>query len=268
MQCKIFSYRWFRLGVLLILSCVIAAIGITRFGGFDDDVLSRPPSATVGHLGGYPVSVPHTYSYFLEYDDPETADKSIKEKKPRTYASPIRGFLFLVHYPDMTPMAPFNKKRFLESRDGTMLRVLVDSNSYYGGDGVPSALFETAGQRLSWKMVRSSKYVYDLEEFRPAREGINAPPEPIGTDFRDQDVYIHRDNKGVVDTIIQCHNTTHPQTPCKMTFVMPHIRTKLVVSFRRDFLSQWQSIKESVIKAILSFGVTNTPLINNLIPKN
>jgi hypothetical protein len=84
-----------------------------------------------------------------------------------------------------------------------------------------------------------------------------------GRESRDtDDVYIHRDTSGKVDTYIWCGRTDVPRgvARCHMGFSLePKAQVEVKVGFRRRLLPEWQRIQQSAHDLLLSFEIKDAP---------
>ncbi len=59
----------------------------------------------IGDLGGMPVSIPHHFAHFVEYEgDPRFLEPRKGTPPMRGYQSKLRSFGFEVRFPDMMPL--------------------------------------------------------------------------------------------------------------------------------------------------------------------
>ena len=222
----------------------------------------RRTDPAVGHLGGIPVSIPRPYAHFLEYDgDPGFTEPRKGPRPERTFDSGIRSFGFEMHYPDMEVASAINLDKQVRKNIYTspLLRVGINSNSFYGGKDFPLGSVQTIKFK-KYRYERSDKKNYELETYIPINVDENERHKGGGAaDMFDYNIYYHKDATGRVDTYIKCINASHETAPCEQVFnLFPKIAADVSVTYRRGLLKDWREIQSSVSKVIFGFKKTNT----------
>lgn len=70
------------------------------------------------------------------------------------------------------------------------------------------------------------------------------------------DVFVHRDEKGKVQTFIRCSNAKVARPPCTHHFHLPNdMKAWVYLSYNRHILAEWQKYEENTIKLVNSFRV-------------
>ena len=250
--------------------------------------------AVIGDLGGIPVSIPHHFARFVEYqDDPHFLEPRKGPAPIRTEQSKLRSFGFEVRFPDMAPLtdATREEKRKSNIFNTMWLHVGVDVapwNNELGlkrsVDAIPSPskiwVVGDMGPGLparTWKephgYLRSDNLLYGLVVNEVQGYDEAKRYKFPGVDGSDKNIYYHVDKQGKVDTYIECSNVKHDAAPCEQYFILPTVNNTMVkVLYRIGFLPQWTEIQDSVSKVMLGFAVdpknkdnkiTNKPLTSS-----
>lgn len=224
----------------------------------------------IGDLGGVPVAIPKPYANFVEYDgDPHFMEKRKAPPPTRTQDSKLASFGFEIRFPDMEPVTAKTEaaKRNATIQTTMWMRVGIDSNSHYGAAGDQSleryfeAIADPRAHRYRYEPLPNE--TYGLSGFTPV--GTNLSRRNLGgggADWNDKNIYVHRGQDGRVDTYIACSNMTHSAAVCEQHFsLLPAMRIRVSVSYRKDLLPQWREIQASVTQVILGFRIN--PYSNN-----
>jgi hypothetical protein len=213
--------------------------------------------ATVGDLGGVPVTIPRHFANFVEYEsDPLWSEGRTTSRGLVTHASKLVSFGFYVRFPDMagesTP----------ELRDDKTNQTIFETT--WMNVGITTGkLFPDSGfldRRLS-HINDPGQLQYEL---LPASQNGLIAYEPSGIDPKTQRpwrehadgprIYVHRDESGAVDAYIRCSNQPHESAPCEHTFSLePRMTAKVEISYRRGLLPHWREIQASASQLILGF---------------
>lgn len=77
-----------------------------------------------------------------------------------------------------------------------------------------------------------------------------------GADLKDNNIYYLTDSKGQVVTYIECSNMTHQAARCKQYFsLLPMMRAKVWVNYRKGLLPEWQRIQALITQFIADFRI-------------
>ena len=232
----------------------------------------------VGDLGGMKVEIPRYFAEYVEYKgDPGFGGKRKKPRPERSFDSRLESFGMDVHFPDMKGLVDWKtrqEKKRQPLRERTWLRVSVSAGKYYYGDGSLDRLSrvvlkpeEYPGDYWWNNYVKLSKNKYGLDMYEVA--GTDPKGELARESNRTTDIYLDRDANGKVETHITCRHAHKPHgvDTCDMGFTLePKAQVGVRVGFRRGLLSEWQKIKASVLKLLLSFEVKDSAE-NRALPK-
>jgi hypothetical protein len=100
---------------------------------------------------------------------------------------------------------------------------------------------------------------FDLEAYTPTTMDVskryyNPETRTYPSDSRDQDIFVHRDQAGRVDTFIECSNRLHRAAPCTHFFYVGlPLKIKVYLTYRRGMLEHWGETQSKVKKIILGF---------------
>ncbi len=259
--------------LFLVLACIVTAvlgllwmrgIGIGSWGPF------LPPQAeaarhaardVVGDLGGVPVTIPRHFANFVTYEgDPGIGKRREGPQPERTHASKLIGFGFPVRFPDMaglsSPELRADKQK--QSIYNTMwINVGVTTGKNFPGTGF-------LDRQVSYINKPGEQFRYEI--LPQLQDGLTVYV-PVGTDprtgqpYRDhpnaEDIFLHRDKDGHVDTHIRCSNRPHKAAPCVQSFSLePHMKAEMYVKYRRDLLPEWNRIQVAVGKLVYGFAIS------------
>jgi len=225
----------------------------------------------IGDLGGVPVSIPRPYARFVEYDDdPHFLEKRKGPPPQRTHTSKLRAFGFEVRFPDMaadTGVAA-EEKRKATIQNTMWLTVVIASHSTYGTDDealerMVAAINDPSAHSYRYRPLPEK--TYGLAGFTPigadeSRRGWGILVDGKAADMNDYNIYYHRDQSGRVDSYIECGNMKHAADTCAQEFhVLPAMRVRAKVRYRKELLPHWREIQSSVAKVVLGFRVAPNP---------
>ena len=242
-------------------------------GAAEQQPLDAPKDAygnpyIIGDLGGYPVNLPSSVVSLLEYDDSPGWDREkLRNYQPpvRNYQSIIDSFSFRVRYRDQTLLdtrknyAQYKRER--EMLPNPWIRVGIASGTrYHQGEHVWDRYIASDFEHG----YSSDSPVYqrdgDDHEFGLERyivPGINpANNLPWREKHSADDVFVHRDAAGHVDTYIRCTNNAVPHPPCSHSFsVSGGMKVDVDLLYDRQLLPDWQKIQQAAERAIHGFIV-------------
>ena len=220
----------------------------------------------IGNLGGVPVNLPSSVVRLVEYDDSPGWDfEKLRTYRPptRSYQSIIMSFGFEINYADKEL---FDYKKNLarhrkeEDMPGSHWIDVGVSNIYqnnkiedildsYVADDIenspnklPRNFYEPTGEKQFGLSVYASPGI-DPETGKPWRENLYA-----------EDVFVHWNEQGHVDTYIKCYNGKVPQPPCTHYFTLDdEIKLSIDLSYDRYVLHDWKQIEDAAKEAIYGF---------------
>lgn len=244
----------------------IAALSRAMHGAAEQQPLDAPKDAygnpyIIGDLGGYPVNLPSSVVSLLEYDDSPGWDR----EKLRNYQSIIDSFSFRMRYRDQTLLDTRKNyaqyKREIEMLPNPWIRVGIASGTrYHKGEHVwdryIASDFEHGYSSDSPVYQRDGDdYEFGLERY--IVPGINpANNLPWRENHSADDVFVHRDAAGHVDTYIRCTNNAVPHPPCSHSFsVSGGMKVDVDLLYDRQLLPDWQKIQQAAERAIHGFIV-------------
>ncbi|MFZ6708171.1 hypothetical protein ACO0LN_03540 [Undibacterium sp. TC9W] len=211
----------------------------------------------VGDLGGISVRIPSHFAKYAEYEgDPGWSGKRIGPTPIRDTKSKLVSFGFDIRYPDMaglsSPDLRKNKEAF-SIFNTPWLRGIVTTGVNFGDGGFLQRMSESMGKMGSLQFEKQKEKQFGLEVYTP----IGVDPQTRNPQKHiddDKDLYIFRDENGVVQTYIECTNINHDAAPCKQFFfLLPRAKAKITLSYRRGLLSEWKQMQDSVGQLILGF---------------
>lgn len=237
----------------------------------------------VGDLGGVPVRIPHYFANYVEYDgDPGFGEKRQGPIPERTYQSKLSSFGFKVRFPDMAGLSspemwkdhdqykdPYWKDYYDPIKSiSPWIRVGFRSGAIYPGDGFleywVNATLAFNAEREGYAALSHKNYA----KLPKTEHGLTvyAPPgidpkthKPYREDDDAQDLFVHRDKSGKVDTYIECSNrnlNNFKFSPCTQHISMePRMRAEIYISYTRHHLPYWQQIQRNVSELVWSFKV-------------
>ena len=219
----------------------------------------------IGDLGGVPVEMPRESVHLLQYNgDPGWGEARVGPIPERTYESKIFSFGFDIRYTDGTIYDGPSGTMYREYRqqeglaDSPWVSVGVSSGKMYHG---PGGIDRMGGGTLRGSSVYDPTATYaKLAETQFGLEVYASPgidPE-TNTPWREnkyaEDVFIQRDDAGVIITYIKCSNRDVRRPPCTHRFDLePEMGLDITVSYSRHVLKDWQQIEQVVRAAVLDF---------------
>lgn len=221
----------------------------------------------IGDLGGVKVRIPAHFANYVEYDgDPGFGEKRQGPVPRRTFESKLMSFGFEVRFPDMagrTSPELWQDYKSKLPRESQWMHVGFNTGSIYPGDGF---LDRYTDRTINFKAgERFSGLEYEEYEKLPQLEfglTVYAPPgidrktgKPLREHKSAKDLYVLRDARGRVLTVIQCDNRwTNPD--CSHDFSMePTMKAAISVRYRRGLLPHWKEIQTNVSQLIAGFAV-------------
>ncbi|MGP5231397.1 hypothetical protein [Psychrobacter celer] len=233
----------------------------------DDSTIKQ--NTVIGDLGGVPVEIPADSVRLVEYNgDPDWGESFEGAVPERTYESKINSFGFDVRYTDGALYDGFVGELADEYdaqknlSDSPWVSVGVNSGDrYYGAGGI-----DRIGKgRINARPNEIPVYIY--KKLPDSQHGLEvyAPPgtdpktnTPWREDDYAEDVFIQRDDNGIITTYIKCSNRDVEQPPCRHYFDLePDMGLDVYVGYSRYVLKDWQQIEQVVRKALLDFRKEN-----------
>lgn len=235
----------------------------------------------IGDLGGIPVSIPHEFAHFVEYEgDPHFMEPRNGPTPKRTFQSKLRSFGYEVRYPDMKgetketwsekhQSLPFNTKwisvgiRYFGGEPG-IDKVDTSQGLQRGIDfyvkhkwDLPHSAGDPATtwrEKIGYQLAPEPKYglsVYEIYGYDDAKRD-----KVGGNGGGDENIYYHVNQQGKVDTSIRCDNQRHDFAQCEHHFYLNQAKYVAIdIRCRIGFLPQWQEIQAAVTQQILGFVV-------------
>lgn len=186
------------------------------------------PLYRIGNLGGSPVRLPQGIEYLEYSDSPGWNPEAIKNYNPekRTYDSVIESFGFEFRNSDLViynfrdnDLYKAKMRDFENPETFDWIDVTIRSGKAYGDE--PEALTKSLKSRINREYTSPDKIYerlekedkYGLEVY--VNPGINPETnKPWREELIATDLFIARDEKGLVKTYISCFNANVPFPPC------------------------------------------------------
>jgi hypothetical protein len=278
---------WFLLTLTLLLVGGAAFIWYQAFEPFYRmgkamTYIDLPHKPTVGDLGGISIAIPPGIARFVEYqDDPHFLTPRKGPPPVRTLQSKFRSFGFEMRFPD---------KALVHDETPEQLKEVYAGNTMWIDVGLDIEDFhdERSLNRILDGTANTKSGHYDEKLGRIVDDGYTLLAEPLyglrvyqvyGYDdsqrlpgkhpWGDHNLYFHINQKGEVDTYIECSNSKHSAAPCDHKFVLPNTEHTVVnLLYRIGFLPEWQAIQAAATEVILGFAVNpakqpSKPSVNN-----
>lgn len=245
------------LAALAILCGVTAAACGAYTAEYDNAPVPNIRAPIVGDMAGIRMKMPWYFAEFAEYEGEPTWEPRKKPLPIRTQASKLVSFGLTLRHPDMAELATPELRaayRMESIYTRTWLRARVNTGSQFGLDGALDRQFEgrLGDKFLSYK--RNPGPQFGLETYRPSR--IDARLSKGALLAINNDLFVHRDHTGKVDTLIVCSNVEHAAASCTQQFKLdPAIKVWLSLNYRREYLGDWKIIASQVRKALLKYRV-------------
>lgn len=120
---------------------------------------------------------------------------------------------------------------------------------YIEGKPRPSQI---SGLNYNDVYIKTDEFAYGLERYIPHPKWIRQSGYEETTD-----VYIHKNADGKIDTLIRCDNISVPMgRDCEQDFLLnPTLKVKLIASFQRVHLQDWELIQQQAKTLLNSFFV-------------
>jgi hypothetical protein len=236
--------------------------------GFNHEPLKIPThekqkSFVIGDLGGMLVKIPSHFIKLVEYNgDSEwihTADGK-HESPPRTQDSKLMHFEFDVRYPDMVTRSTLELERDYQktpSYKTKWIRVEVRAGKLFQDADFLSKMVKRINEPpASFQYIELTQDAQSIDGLTLlAAEGIN-PKNKIPHRFNHyaDDIYIahHQDKR--VSAYINCSNSPVESAPCRHEFSLePDAKGAISLSYRRELISEWKPIQNSLRNLILNF---------------
>ena len=220
----------------------------------------------IGNLGGVPVNLPSSVVRLVEYDDSPGWDfEKLRTYRPptRSYQSIIMSFGFEINYADKELFdykKNLTRHRKEEDMPGSHWIDVGVSNiyqnnkiedildSYLSSDienspnTHPTDFYKLTGEKQSGLSVYASPGI-DPETGKPWRENLYA-----------EDVFVHWNEQGHVDTYIKCFNGKVPRPMCQHYFTLSSkIKLSVNLLYDRYVLHDWKEIEDAAKEAIYGF---------------
>ncbi|MBX9901817.1 MAG: hypothetical protein K2Y28_13630 [Burkholderiaceae bacterium] len=215
------------------------------------------PVDAVGDLGGMPVTIPHYFANYVEYeDDPGWGEKRVGPVPKRNHQSKIVSFGFKVRFPDMAGLSSKElEKDFKKSSiDETFwISVSIHANNHFGDGLGLQRIANTALTDGPFSYEKRKSLFYGLDHYEPIG-AVKTDRVPFKINFFDQDLFYDRHSDGTVNTFIKCSNVQHDAAPCNLEFTLaPNLKISTEIAFRRGLLPKWTEMKKSVSLLLLGF---------------
>lgn len=211
----------------------------------------------IGDLGGLKVCIPNNVASFVDYDGDPVFGEKRKSKPERTYSSKLRGFVMAVQFPNMRIRKKEEGNAPSLKVDDSWLNVSVTSGEHYPTLGVLAPKSHLEGRQVKYDFkwyhhVQMKDHYYGLEVYKPT--GTNPENGMLADEYElVKDVYVQRNNDGLVDTYISC--SRRGIRFCKMFFVLePKAKISLNIRFGIGQLKNWQEIKSKSEELVLGFN--------------
>ena len=219
----------------------------------------------IGDLGGVPVEMPRDSVRLVEYNgDPDWGEDFEGAVPDRTYESKISSFGFDVRYTDGALYDGIVGKLSDEYEaqknlsDSPWVSVGVNSGDrYYGSGGIDrigqGTINAMPDEHPVYTYAKLADTQFGLEVYAPP--GIDPKTNTTWREDEDaKDIFIKRDNNGMIITYIECSNRDVEQPPCTQYFDLePDMKLDVYVSYSRYVLKDWQRIEQVVREALLGF---------------
>ena len=220
----------------------------------------------IGNLGGVPVNLPSSVVRLVEYDDSPGWDfEKLRTYRPptRSYQSIIMSFGFEINYADKElfdykkNLARHRKEEDMPGShwiDVSIYNIYQNNkiedilDSYVADDienspnKLPRNFYEPTGEKQFGLSVYASPGI-DPGTGKPWRENLYA-----------EDVFVHWNEQGHVDTYIKCSNSKVPRPMCQHDFVLSNeIKLSVTLLYDRHVLHDWKQIEDAAKEAIYGF---------------
>lgn len=231
----------------------------------------------VGSLGGKPVNLGEGIR-FVEFNDSPDLNLGSRNQnyksRSRTYDSLIQSFGLTMRYTDGLLLITYYKapqsivEKYKTQRhlpDNQWVEVGVSADQRYQPNLEAALINSTLDSKIQSKEsmaethyvgihLKSKKNEYDLEKYVPHPKWV----KQYGYE-KTTDLYIHRNERGKVDTLIHCKNySVFLERRCDQDFLLePFMKVRVDATFQRVHLQDWQLIQQQTTKLIKSFVVTN-----------
>ncbi|WP_156956403.1 hypothetical protein [Stenoxybacter acetivorans] len=231
----------------------------------------------IGNLGGRPVRVlASVSSSLMEYEDSPFFDLDKKKRiklSERTYDSAISGFNFYLRYTDGVYYDLLNreiscqfKKEHNQPGNAWMMVSISNATGYYDP---PHVLDRYLDGNLENYPGKPKEFPYITYEKMLNKQfgldvyivpGIDPKTNlPYRKDRSIDDVFVHRNTHGNIDTYIKCFNGNVLRPPCGHDFMIlqEDMKLKVSLSYNRQILPYWQEIQATAKEAVLRFDIKN-----------
>jgi hypothetical protein len=235
---------------------------------------SRGRADTIGKLGTHSISIPAgVIDGWARYigDPGDFADPKIKAKyqrPPESYDLPIESFGFLYRITDGDIYTSFRQTEEDYRRDNETLIPYgkpfpwADVIIYGEYDATPLNFnftvqneFKLAKEITHFDYIQQEQPLYGLTVYR-ANNGIDPKTgEPWKWDDNAKDIFIKKDQAGNIKTYIDCQFTHHINS-CDHMFYSDKWHIRVLISYSRTYLPQWQEMESNIIKILDSWRVS------------
>ena len=251
--------------VILFSGCSDASTAINKVKQGNSMQEDTQQDIVIGDLGGVPVEIPRNSVRLVEYNgDPGWGEVRAGAIPKRTYESKISSFGFDVRYTDGALYDgvvgeftdEYEAKKNLS--DSPWVSVGISSGDrYHGKDAVHriggDITITSSDAHPVFTYAKLPETQFGLEVYAPP--GIDPETNtPWREDRHAKDIFIERDDSGIVITYIECSNRDVRHPPCTQYFDLePEMGLYVRVSYSRYVLKDWQQIEQVVRKVVLDF---------------
>ncbi|PIT56306.1 hypothetical protein BHC44_01205 [Snodgrassella alvi] len=236
---------------------------------------SRGRYDTIGKLGTQSISIPagviRGWARYMG-DPGDFADPKIKAKyqhPPKTYDLPIESFGFQYRITDGDIYTSFRQTEEDYRHDNETLIPYGKPFPWagviiYGEYNAAAPLNFNFTVRNEFKLAKEITYfdyiqqpqpLYGLTVYR-ANNGIDPKTgEPWKFDDNAKDIFIKKDQAGNIKTYIDCQ-FTHNINSCHHMFYNDDWHIRVLISYSRTYLPQWQEMESNIINILDSWRVS------------
>lgn len=221
----------------------------------------------IGDLGGVPVEMQRDSVRLVEYNgDPDWGESFEGAVPERTYDSKISSFGFDVRYTDGALYDGIVGKYADEYEaqknlsDSPWVSVSVHSGDRYHGKGAVNRIGDGTINAMPdehpvYTYAKLPNTQFGLKVYTPP--GIDPKTNTPWRNARSaKDIFIQRDDNGVITTYIECSNRDVERPPCSHYFDLePEMGLYVYVGYSRYVLKDWHRIEQVVKEALLGFSV-------------
>ena len=220
----------------------------------------------IGNLGGVPVNLPSSVVRLVEYDDSPGWDfEKLRTYNPptRSYQSIIMSFGFEINYADKElfdykqNLARHRKEEdipgshwidvsihniYQNNKIEDILDSYLSSDIENSPNTHPTDFYKPTGKKQFGLSVYINPGI-DPDTGKPWRENLFA-----------EDVFVHRNEQGHVDTYIKCSNSKVPRPMCQHHFMLSsEMKLSVTLLYDRHVLHDWKQIEDAAKEAVYGF---------------